>query len=377
MNYYEAEGKAIFKKYDIAVPQGNLVDDVEQFSEFPFPCVIKSQVLSGKRGKAGGIKFADNFEEMKKGVKEISEMTIYGKKVDAVLVEQKLNIVEEYYLGITIDSIKKQLLLMFSPCGGMDIETLAVEQPEKLLKFNFTKDIDRDALSKQLKKFQLAENIKNELLDIAAKLAKIFCDCDATTIEINPLVVNENEELIAADAKLVIDDNALFRQENHQLIERKEEVEEGVYKTAKEAGLSYVELDADGNIGLIAGGAGIGMATMDTVRYFGGKPFNFLDLGGGVTAEKTQKAMRLLMNNDKIDGIVVNIFGGINNCKTMAEGIKMAVEEAKITKTIVVKSRGHSQEEGWAIYEELGIYQVKHGTTDEAVQMLIEKMEVK
>jgi succinyl-CoA synthetase beta subunit len=377
MDFYEFEGKNVFRKYDIKTSKEMLLKSIDDLKDFTYPCVVKSQVLSGKRGKAGGIKFAHNYEEMEAGVKEIFAMDIYGNKVDAILVAEMIDIAKEYYLGITIDPINKQSLLMFSPYGGMEIEELAEEEPDKIFKMNFTSEIDKDVLLEGIGEFNLDENIEKQLIEIIENLVRLFNGVDATTVEINPLAVDGDNNLIAIDAKLVIDDNALFRQDEYQLIDRQEDKVEGINKNAKDADLIYVDLDDDGNIGLIAGGAGIGMATMDTIRYYGGKPVNFLDLGGGVTSEKTKKAMELLLTNEKVEGVVVNIFGGINNCQVMAKGIKAAVEEFGQNQTVVVKSRGHSQEEGWAIYEELGIHQVKHGTTDDAVNLLLEKMEVR
>jgi succinyl-CoA synthetase beta subunit len=369
MDFYEFEGKNVFRKYNIQTSKEMLLTSPADLKEFTYPCVVKSQVLSGKRGKAGGIKFAHNYGEMEAAVKEIFAMEVYGNKVAAILVAEMIDIAKEYYLGITIDPINKQSLLMFSPYGGMEIEELAEEEPEKILKMNYTSEIDNDLLIEGIAKFNLDKNIEKQLVEIIGNLVILFNGVDATTVEINPLAVDGDNNLIAVDAKLVIDDNAMFRQDKYQLIDREEDKADGVNKKAKDADLIYVDLDDDGT--------GIGMATMDTIRYYGGKPVNFLDLGGGVTSEKTKKAMELLLTNKKVDGIVVNIFGGINNCEVMAKGIKSAVEEFGENQTVVVKSRGHSQEEGWAIYEELGIHQVKHGTTDDAVNLLLEKMEVR
>ena len=190
-------------------------------------------------------------------------------------------------------------------------------------------------------------------------------------IEINPLALLEDDSLVAIDAKLVIDDNALYRQGDYTLLPRTTQKKSQQEIEAEKYDLTYVEVDPEGNIGTMAGGAGIGMATMDTIFHYGGRVNNFLDLGGGVTAEKTYQAMRILLQNEKTDQILVNIFGGINNCADMAEGIRRAYIELGINKQVVIKSRGFNQEQGWSIYDELDFPQTKYGTTDEAVQTLL------
>ena len=248
MDFYEFEGKNVFRKYNIKTSEEMLLTSPSDLKEFTYPCVVKSQVLSGKRGKAGGIKFAHNYEEMEEAVKEIFAMEVYGNKVDAILVAEMIDIAKEYYLGITIDPINKQSLLMFSPYGGMEIEELAEDEPDKIFKMNFTSEIDKDVLLEGIGEFNLDENIEKQLIEIIENLVILFNGVDATTVEINPLAVDGDNNLIAIDAKLVIDDNAMFRQDKYQLIDREEDKEEGVNKKAKDADLIYVDLDDDGNI---------------------------------------------------------------------------------------------------------------------------------
>ncbi len=373
MDLYEIEGKALLRRFDIPCDFGRLYDENADVDSYPYPCVVKGQILSGKRGKAGAVKFADNPEELKSAAESIMQISISGKPMSAVMVSKKLSIKREFYLGLTLDTKNRALLLLFSPCGGMDIEEIAANSPEKLLRIDCTHGFDRASFERGIAGFALEADMAAKLTDIAEKLTRACFELDATTIEINPLAVIDNGELIAVDSKVVIDDNALYRQENYIIIPRAEVSLTGAAREAEEAGLVYVELDENGSIGLIAGGAGIGMATVDTISYYGGHAYNFLDLGGGVTAEKMYHAMHLLLKNPQVKQVLVNVFGGINNCAVMAEGIERACLEVKSDKPIIVKSRGFNQEEGWAVYERLGFRQVKYGTTDEAVKLLLEE----
>ncbi len=371
MDLYEIEGKAQFKRFGIPTDDGILYQPGDDTASYPFPCVVKGQILSGKRGKAGAVQFAENPEQLRSEAEKIMSIRINGKAMAGIMVSKKLAITEEYYLGLTLDTKNRKLVLLFTPYGGMDIEELAASSPEKLLRMDCTHGLDQALLENALNDFPLEDNIRKQISDIAAKLTKACFALDATTIEINPLARLADGALVAADAKIVLDDNALCRQGDYTLLPRLEKEMSPAEREAAAADLTYIELDGSGNIGVIAGGAGIGMATVDTICFYGGKAYNFLDLGGGVTDEKTYHALHLLLNNPNIEMILINIFGGINNCAVMAEGIKRAWQESGIKKRIVVKSRGFNQEDGWAIYRELGFEQVKYGTTDEAVKLLL------
>jgi len=289
------------------------------------------------------------------------------------MVSEKLSIAGEFYLGLTLDTKNRSLLMLFSPSGGMDIEEVAANSPEMLMRLDCTKGFDKAAFLEKSSPFSLEENILTQLCDIAEKLCSACFALDATTVEINPLALLADGRLMAIDAKVVIDDNALYRQQGHTILPRRESEKTEPEKEAEAAGLTYVELDKNGSIGLIAGGAGIGMATVDTISHYGAGAYNFLDLGGGVTADKMYHAMHLLLNNPEVGSILVNVFGGINNCAVMAEGIERAYTEYGKEKPVVIKSRGFNQEDGWKIYEKLGFKQVKFGTTDEAVKLLLEE----
>lgn len=375
MDFYEIEGIQQFKRFGIPVNNYYLLSEDLDIGKVKFPCIIKGQILSGKRGKAGAIKKANSMEDLLEKKHQIEQITINGKKVTGVAAADLVSIKKEFYIGITYDYSARQRVLIFSAEGGMDIEELAESNPDKIIKIFFHTNIGKGQLLEKLNQ-HLQNNIALKIADIAEKLVMLFNELDATTVEINPLALLEDDTLMAIDSKLVIDDNALSRQGDYTLLPRNDEAKSAQEIESEKFDLTYVEIDNEGNIGTMAGGAGIGMATIDTINFYGGKVNNFLDLGGGVTSDKTYNAMRILLSNSKIEYILVNIFGGINNCKDMAEGIKKAYMEVKSNTKVVVKSRGFNQENGWAIYDELGFKQVKYGTTDEAVKKLLEIKEV-
>ena len=371
MDFYEVEGKRILAEAGIPTDAGRLLDKDTDFSALSYPCVLKAQVLSGKRGKAGGIRIARSPEEAARQYGEIAAMTINGRAVSGVLAVPAAGIAAEHYIGLTIDRRQRSVVLLYSPCGGMDIEEVAEHQPDQLLALPVGECFDAGGFLRALERFPLAAEDRQILAETGEKLFQAFVRLDATTLEINPYARLKGGGFAALDAKLVLDDNALYRQGDYTLLPRAGA--EGPGEEAARYGLSFVELDPAGGIGLIAGGAGIGMATVDAIRYYGGSPYNFMDLGGGVTEEKMYHAVRLLLRDEKADSILINVFGGINNCRIMAEGTCRALREFPADKPVVVKSRGFSQEEGWALYDQLGLSQVRYGTTDDAVRLLLDR----
>ncbi|MDD3402368.1 MAG: succinyl-CoA synthetase [Hespellia sp.] len=371
MDYLEIEGKAQLRRFGIPTNDSILLDGDEIPEGIHFPCVLKGQILAGHRGQHGAVKVVKSEEELRETKKAIEQISINGHVMEGVIACNFLPIAEEYYLGLTLDVKNRAMMLLFTPFGGMEIEDLAENEPEKLLKFDCTGGFDAEAFRTVAAKFNLAEARMNQVITFAEKLTVACFELDATTIEINPLAVLEDGSLMAIDSKLVIDDNSLYRQGDYTLLPKTAQKKSKQEEDAKAHDLTYIELDPEGDIGTMAGGAGIGMATMDTIRHYGGRVNNFLDLGGGVTAEKTYQAMRILLQNKETDYILVNVFGGINNCADMAEGIARAYTELGIKKPVIVKSRGFNQEQGWEIYEKLGFAQTKYGTTDEAVQQLM------
>lgn len=376
MDYLEIEGKAQLSRFGIPVNEHIVLDGDSIPDELVYPCVLKGQILSGKRGKAGAVRVVHSEEELLRVKKEIEAITIHGKTMEGVIACNFLPIAEEYYLGMTLDTRNRTMVMIFTPFGGMDIEELAKTAPDKLMRFDCTTGFDEKKFREAASGFCLEATRLDKLTEIAKKLSEACFALDATTIEINPLAVLKDGSLIAIDAKLVIDDNALYRQGDYKILTRTSGEKTTYEAEAERYGLVYVELDPDGDIGTIAGGAGIGMATIDTVRHYGGRPINFLDLGGGVTAEKTYQAMRILLQNEKSKYILVNVFGGINDCADMAEGICRAYEKFGNGKKVVVKSRGFNQEQGWELYNKTGFVQIKYGTTDEAVIALLKLKEM-
>jgi succinyl-CoA synthetase beta subunit len=382
MKLYEFEGKQIFSQAGIPTPRGTAVRTaqaaVEAAWEIGYPVVVKSQVLRGGRGKAGGIKFAANEQELVQAVAELQSMELSGERVEIILIEEKLDIAREFYMGITLDPRESLPLLMVSAQGGMDIEQVARDYPHQLFKMHL--DPLAQPRMSQMLDLLLKTGLQGKQLVQAAKILHNLVRCyfayNAITAEINPLVIDASGNVLAADSKVEIDDSALFRIKAVQGFERKTEISDPLEAEAKSLGISYVGM-GKGNIGLIAGGAGLGMASMDMISAHGGVPANFLDLGGDATMEKTADALRVVLKTPGVEGVFINLFGGINNCEQMAKGIAQVIDELQPTQAIVVKMRGHSQDEGWAILESKNIPIIKFGTTEEAVILLLEQMNKK
>lgn len=356
MDLFEVEGKILLREYGIPCEDVRIADD-----EIPdnYPLVLKGQYLSGKRGKAGAIRIVRNEEEYRQAVQDIGDIAINGSYPSGIHIAPFIDVDKEHYLGITLDRKEKCYLLMYSEQGGIDIEEAAEKgflHKTRICEEAFDETCDMAQINKPKERL------------IARKLWNLVKERDCLTAEINPLGIKKDGTCFAMDAKVVIDDNAWYRQKDQikLLLERK--TEKTVYEEeAEKYGLAFVNLNESGNIGVIAGGAGIGMATVDSLNYYGLTPFNFCDLGGGVSAEKTYHAVRLLLDVKELKGILINVFGGINNCYEMAQGIVKALDEKPYDKKIVIKSRGFNQEEGWKLYDERSILQVRYGTTDDAV----------
>ena len=379
MKLYEFEGKILFQKAGIPVPKGTVVTTIEEAkraaSNLGYPVVIKGQLLRGGRGKAGVIRFADDEDTLSKITFGLLSMEIDGEKIDRLLIEEKIPKAREFYAGITLDPKELRPLLMISTEGGMDIEEVAERHPDRL----FTKPLrplETPSLAQLIDLVHWAGLRGEEMLQIAnviLKLVQAYFRFEAITVEINPLMISEGQGVFAADAKFEIDDSALGRVKDIGSFVRSEKLIDSLEREARKEDISYVRMP-QGNIGLISGGAGLGMATMDMISVHGGRPANFLDLGGNATEEKTAAALRIVLKTPGVEGVLMNAFGGINNCERMAKGIVRVVDELRPPQAIVVKMRGHSQEEGWALLESRQIPIVKFGTTEEAVLLLMEKM---
>jgi len=349
MKLHEYQSKQIFSRYNIPIPKGRVTSTADEArviaAELGGRVVIKSQVLVGGRGKAGGIRLAKDPHEAEDIATQILAMEIKGLPVRKVLVDEAASISKEIYLGITNDRAARKPVMMASSAGGVEIEEVARVTPEKIIKTHIDpllglKDYQaRDiAIGIDLPKeyWKLFNQITNGLW-LAYK------DCDATLAEINPLVITEDGRLIALDGKMLVDDNALFR--HPDLAELRDlDVEAPAEIEARKYGLTFIKLD--GNIGCMVNGAGLAMTTMDIIKLFGGEPANFLDIGGGAGSDKVAAAMRIILADSNVNAILLNIFGGITRCDEVARGILVALADIKTKVPIVVRLVGTNAEEG-------------------------------
>lgn len=360
MRLYEYEGKELFAKLKIPIPKGKLAqtpDEVEAIaSELKVPVVLKSQVLTGGRGKAGGIIIASSPAEAKNAAEQLLNMKIKGFPVEKILVEPKLNIKKEFYIGVTIDRARYKLVVIASGEGGMDIETVAEKSPEKIFKKYYDIDDEMygfDAIDIARKIGLGSEQIK-ESNAIITSLFKFFKKYDAKMAEINPLVLTGEGKLIAADSRVSLDDDAVFRHPElaEMGIEKRHEEGEMTPREmqAKEWDIPY--LDLDGDIGMFPGGAGFGIMGNDFIHYYGGKPANFMDSGGGPTPERLAKMLVLLDENPNVKAIFGARFGGISRCDDFAKGVVMFLKEHGLSKPMVVRMTGNMWQEGVRIFED-------------------------
>lgn len=379
MKLYEFEGKSLFRGMDIPTPRGYVattVDEVKKAGrELGFPVVVKSQVLRGGRGKAGGIRFAHDEDGLIHLSRELLTTRCTDEKVEKLLIEEKVSIARELYMGITLDPQASLPVLMVSGHGGMDVEELAQKYPNELFRKSLepTEHVRLYHMMEMVLKIGLKGKEMLRVSHILLNLVTCYFTFEAITAEINPLIIDREGRVVAADAKLEIDDSALFRLKEVRSFERNREPGDPLEAEARAAGVSYVRMNG-GTIGLISGGAGLGMATMDMISAHGGEPANFLDLGGDATPSKTASALRIVLKTAGVEGVLINVFGGVNNCEAMATGIIRVIEELNPPQALVVKMRGHSQEQGWALLESKNIPIVKFGTTEEAIILLLAEM---
>ena len=358
MKIHEYQAKEIFRKYGIPVPPGEMAETPEQAKEIAQkigkPVMIKAQVHVGGRGKAGGIKSAQNAEEAYEKAKNILGMDIKGLKVKKVLVTESKEIASEAYIGIIVDRRTKKPVIMVSPAGGIDIEEVAKKTPEKIFKLEVDPLLGLQAYQARNLAFKLYSNPKtcNQTVPVIMKLYWAFWDEDCSLAEINPFITTPEGEVWALDAKINIDDNGL---ERHPQIEAMRDLdsEEPGENEARKMGLSFVKLD--GNIGCVVNGAGLAMATMDLVKHFGAEPANFLDIGGSSNPEKVMTAMRIITRDQNVKAILFNIFGGITRCDDVANGIVAALKEFKPKVPIVVRLTGTNEDKAREILKQVGL----------------------
>jgi succinyl-CoA synthetase beta subunit len=366
MNIHEYQGKELLRKYGVAVPNGRVAFTVEEAVEAAKELgsdvsVVKAQIHAGGRGKAGGVKVAKNLDEVRTYADEILGKTLVthqtgpqGKEVKRLLIEEGCDIQKEYYVGIVLDRASSRVVLMASEEGGTEIEEVAEKTPEKIFKEYIDPAVGLQGFQARRLAFNI--NIPKELVGQAVKfmagLYKVFVEKDCSIAEINPLVTTGDGKVMALDAKLNFDSNALYRQKD--VLELRDLEEEDVKEIeASKYDLSYIALD--GNIGCMVNGAGLAMATMDIIKYSGGEPANFLDVGGGATAEKVTEAFKIIISDQNVKGIFVNIFGGIMRCDVIAEGVVEATKQVGLDLPLVVRLEGTNVELGKKILKESGL----------------------
>ena len=355
MKLHEYQSKTIFAKYGIPIPKGRIaataVEAKHIAEELGGRVVIKSQVLVGGRGKAGGIKVAKSAAEAEQLAQQILTMEIKGLPVRKVLVDEAAAIEHEIYFAITNDRAAKKPVMIASGEGGIDIEEVAAKTPEKIVKVHIDPLLGlRDYQARDIAaSIDLPRDHWREFSRIAAGLWQAYLETDATLAEINPLVITKDNRLVALDGKMMIDDNAMFR--HADLNEMRDIDEEAPAETeARKYGLSYIKLD--GSIGCMVNGAGLAMTSMDIVKLFGGEPANFLDIGGGAGSDKVAAAMRIILSDPNVKAVLFNIFGGITRCDEVARGILVAMDEVKPRVPMVVRLVGTNAEEGRRILKD-------------------------
>ena len=372
MKIHEYQAKEIFAAGGIPVPAGRVATEVQDAvaiaEEINRPVMVKAQVHVGGRGKAGGVKYAENIEAAKIWAQRILGMDIKGLTVKKILVTEAVDITSETYLGIILDRVTKMPVIMISAAGGVDIEEVAAKTPEKIHKLAVDPRIGLRPYQARALAYNVFRDIKlvRQVSDIILKLYDVFWKVDASLVEINPLITTPINQVIAIDAKINIDDNGLFRQKEIEAM-RDVDAENPSEVLAREAGLSFIKLD--GNIGCIVNGAGLAMATMDLVKHYGGEPANFLDIGGSSNPEKVLTAMRIILTDPNVKAILINIFGGITRCDDVATGIVSAFKELNPEVPVVTRLTGTNEAAGRKILKEVKLDSAP--TLDAVVQKAI------
>jgi succinyl-CoA synthetase beta subunit len=374
MKIHEFQAKEIFGKFGIPIPKGEVTSSPEEARQiavrYEKPVMIKAQVHVGGRGKAGGIKYSKDPDEAFFNAQEVLGMNIKGLIVQKILVTEALDIVNEAYVGIVLDRVTKKPVIMVSPAGGIDIEEVAKNTPEKIMKYAVDPIMGLQNFEAIRLGMFVYDDFKlvRQCAAIIAKLYNVFMGSDSSLAEINPLIVTRQGQLLALDAKINLDDNALYRHPDLEAM-RDLDAEDPDEMAAKKADLSFVKLD--GNIGCCVNGAGLAMATMDLVKHFGGEPANFLDIGGSSNPEKVVAAMRIITGDSKVRVILFNIFGGITRCDDVANGIVRAVEILKPKVPIVVRLTGTNEDKAREILKNVGMDATS--SMEEVVKMALEK----
>ena len=382
MNIHEHQAKQILKEFGIEVPNGvfalsveDLIKKAKQLNTNKY--VLKAQIHAGGRGKAGGVKILNNIDELIKESKELLGKKLItpqtgkeGKEVKRLYVEESSSIEKEFYLSCLVDRASSKIAFISSDQGGMDIEEVAQNKPDKIIttKLEFSENISDSDCEKIIKIFNLKEDSKLSAIKLIKSIYKMFLSTDASLVEINPLILTKDKKLVCLDAKINFDDNALFRHPELEEL-RDESEQEAAELEAEKFDLNYIKLD--GSIGCMVNGAGLAMATMDIIKLYGGEPANFLDVGGGATKEKVSKAFQIILSDENVEGILVNIFGGIMRCDIIAEGIIAAAKEVSLNVPLVVRLEGTNVDMGKNILEQSGLPIISAEDLDDAANKIV------
>ena len=382
MNLHEYQSKKLFLDHGIPVLKGEIANSPDEAKSAAEKIqssiwVVKAQVHAGGRGKAGGVKIAKSIAEVGERAAEMLGINLITKQTDdlglpvrKVYIESGTSIQSEYYLSLLVDRTKESWTFIASKEGGVDIEAVAEESPDKIINYTIDpfKGLEIESLKEMADRMGFIDDIQSQFISITKKMFEIAKEKDANLIEVNPLILDDENQLIALDAKITIESNALFRQKELLLLKDDSQENELEVK-ASEHDLSYVSLD--GNIACMVNGAGLAMATMDLIKLHGGEPANFLDVGGGATTERVKMAIEIIMENPNVDAILINIFGGIVRCDVIAQGIYEAVKSTKIDIPIVVRLQGTNVELGRKILEESGMKIISASDlTDAAIKVV-------
>ena len=381
MKIHEYQAKELLKRYGVAVPQGRVASTVDEavaaWNELKSPlCVVKAQIHAGGRGKAGGVKLVRSADECRAAAQAILGKHLVthqtgpeGTLVRTLWVEKGSDIAKELYVGIALDREQRRPVIMLSTEGGMDIEEVAHQSPEKIVKaaFSPTKGLSSQEALKLVRSLKLSPGLEPQAVTFLLGLSKLFVELDCSIAEINPLIITRDNKVMALDGKINFDSNALFRHQDLLAFrdlneENEKEIEASKYD------LSYIALD--GNIGCMVNGAGLAMATMDVIKLYGGEPANFLDVGGGATAEKVTAAFRIILSDSAVKGVLINIFGGIMKCDTIATGVIEAVKQVKLSVPLVVRLEGTNVELGKKLLAESGLPIQSASDLDDAAQKI-------
>ena len=382
MNIHEHQAKQILKKYGAIVPKGvfaltvdELVEEAKSLKTKKY--VLKAQIHAGGRGKAGGVKILNTIEELKLAAKELLGKKLIthqtgpeGREVKRLYVEESSDIDKEFYLSCLVDRASSKIAFISSDQGGMDIEEVARNNPEKIIttKIELNNEIADGDCEKIIKIFNLNENIKSQATSLIKSIYQMFTSTDANMVEINPLILTKENKIICLDAKINFDSNALFRQP--EIVELRDLNEEDPAEIeASKNDLAYIKLD--GSIGCMVNGAGLAMATMDIIKLYGKEPANFLDVGGGASKEKVSAAFKIILSDKNVKGILVNIFGGIMRCDVLAQGVVNAAKEMNINVPLVVRLAGTNFKEGKEILDNSGLKLISAENLDDAAKKIV------